>query len=668
MKDDDQGLAPAGHELAPLMQAFFDALPDPVFLKNERFELIYGNAAFHRFISQTLGRDDYMGKRDRALYPKDQWSVFEAEDRKALSGEISLNVEKIGTQVTALTKKVRVSLPDGTSGIAGINFDITEYKQAEERAEANAAANAAKSQFLASMSHEIRTPLNGILGMAQALASDTSIAQTHRDKVETILDSGRILTALVDDVLDLSKIEAGKMTIDPVDGDLRHVARRIIRLFEPRAQEKGISLTLDVAEPLTEALAFDPVRVRQCLSNLVSNAVKFTETGGVTLHLATSEADDRWQVTATISDTGIGMDQEAMGKLFSEFSQADSSTTRRFGGTGLGLAITRKLARMMDGDVTVESTPGKGSAFTFTFLAAPAAGPVQRQSGRDADPGSGATHSLTGLRVLLADDNPVNREVVRLFLEPYGITFTEAENGRDVLEALDREPFDLLLLDIHMPVMDGPEALSRLRESGKAYSRVPVIALTADAMSGDRERFLGMGADGYVAKPIDQAELLSAVARLRPAGTVTPETEMPSADRLPACALSASLDVLAPDPAGGLAPDNPLAALSQHWLETARGALAAALEALEGTSCVSPEDIYRPVHDCQGQARQFGYALAGDIASDLCTILRARSGPLDAEAQRVAARYLRALVYCLDRKITGTGGQAGCQLRLKLAA
>lgn len=658
-----QELARGGRDLAELMQAFFDALPDPIFIKNGRLELIYGNAAFHRFVQQTVGLVDYMGKRDSELYPEDQWSVFESEDRKALDGTMSLNVEKIGTQVTALTKKVRVRLPDGTYGIAGLNFDITDYKAAEERAEANAAANEAKSQFLASMSHEIRTPLNGILGMAQSLAGDAALADEQRDKVDTILDSGRTLTALVDDVLDLSKIEAGKMTIDPVDSDLRHVARRIVRLFEPRAQEKGIRLDLDIEEPITTALAFDPVRVRQCLSNLISNAVKFTETGGVTLGIRTTlNEDGSCQVSATITDTGIGMDDAAMAKLFQEFSQADSSTTRRFGGTGLGLAITRKLARMMGGDVTVESRPGEGSAFTLSFRAATASGPVaERSSGKDAP--SASTTSLKGLRVLLADDNAINRDVVKLFLDPHGVIITPVGDGQQVLDALSSAPFDMLLLDIHMPVMDGPEALSILRNSGEAYSTIPVITLTADAMSGDRERFLAMGADGYVTKPIDQAELLSAIAQLRPSAPAAGPSAAPGDEPL-----DHDLAALAPDTTGPLGPDNPLAALAGAWRETAREQIRSALDRLDAGGPISNEDIYRPAHDCQGQAAQFGYTLAGQVASDLCTVLRARPGPLSDEARGVAVRYMRAILYCLDREITGSGGQAGCALRMKLAS
>jgi len=388
--------------------------------------------------------------------------------------------------------------------------------------------------------------------------------------------------------------------------------------------------------------------------------VKFTQGGGVTLHLETIPAgEDGWQVRARVSDTGIGMDETAMAKLFQDFSQADSSTTRRFGGTGLGLAITRKLARLMGGDVTVESTPGKGSAFTFSFEARPAAGPVRTRSDSQAPAAEAGVTSLTGLRILLADDNAINRDVVKLFLDPYEVALTAVGDGQQVLDALSREAFDMLLLDIHMPVMDGPEALSILRASGETYSAIPVIALTADAMSGDRERFLAMGADGYVAKPINQADLLSAVAQHRAS---------PAAGARDTASLKAELDALRPQSVGAAGPGDTLARLAPQWLETMRTSLASQRTSLTGRQSASSEDIYRVVHDCSGQAAQFGYTLAGQIAADLCLILRARQGTLQPETRRVALRYVSALLHCLDHNITGCGGEAGARLRLKLAA
>ena len=651
------GTSPLVENIAELLQAFLDALPDPVFIKDENLNLIYGNASLDRFILKATGIADYLGHSDRDLYPREQWEGFEREDRKVLANGISLSEEKIGPEMTALTKKLPVRLPSGKIGIAGISFDITAYKVAEARARETEAASRAKSQFLAAMSHEIRTPLNGILGMAQSLISDPELTPSQHDKVEILLDSGRTLLSLVDDVLDLSKIEAGKLAIDVVDGDLRHTVKRVIRLFEPKAREKGIDLSVSVDDAAISALQFDPVRVRQCLSNLISNAIKFTDAGQVQVCVATGQEDNHWRVTIQVRDSGIGISDEALSGLFADFSQADSSTTRRFGGTGLGLSITRRLARMMGGDVVAQSEPGKGSMFTLTFMAEPAA-----LHGRATDSGEApviAAPSLTGLRILLADDNRVNREVVKLFLTPYDVQITETENGQQLLDALARGTFDVVLLDVHMPVMDGMEALAILRSTDTPYRDIPVIALTADAMSGDRERFLSKGANGYVTKPIDQGDLINAIARVngRPASG--------DASTDPLLDLLTGLECTETHKAS---PNDALDILRQEWLTSTHVQLRGLIYALDGDNDMESEALHRIAHDCQGQGPFFGFELFGSIASDLCFILRARSGPFNSEMRALTERYLRALLYLLEQGISGTGGPSGSALRLKLAA
>lgn len=651
------GPSPLVDNIAELMQAFLDALPDPVFIKDENLNLIYGNAALDSFIQKATGITDYLGHPDRDLYPREQWEGFEREDRKVLARGISLIEEKIGPEITALTKKLPVRLPSGKIGIAGINFDITAYKKTEARARETEAASRAKSQFLASMSHEIRTPLNGILGMAQSLMSDPDLTPAQHDKVEILLDSGRTLLSLVDDVLDLSKIEAGKLHIDAVDGDLRHTVKRVTRLFEPRAREKGIELVVSMDDPINGVLRFDPVRVRQCLSNLISNAIKFTDTGQVRVCVATEPQGDQWRVTLHVHDSGIGISEEALAGLFNDFTQADSSTTRQFGGTGLGLSITRRLARMMGGDVVAKSEPGKGSTFSLTFLADPAASRIHEQ-GSSETPGIAAA-SLTGLRVLLADDNRVNREVVKLFLTPYDVQITETENGQQVLEALARETFDVLLLDVHMPVMDGMEALAILRSGDTPYRDIPVIALTADAMSGDRERFLSKGANGYVTKPIDQGDLLSAIARVN---------GRPDAGDLAADPLHELLHGLQGAETHDPSPDDALDVLRQDWLTSAHSQLRDLIYVLDANREITAPDVHRIAHDCQGQGPFFGFQLFGSVASDLCFILRTRSGPMNEEMRILTGRYVRALLYLLEQGISGTGGPSGSALRMKLAA
>jgi signal transduction histidine kinase/FixJ family two-component response regulator len=380
------------------------------------------------------------------------------------------------------------------------------------------AATQAKSQFLANMSHEIRTPLNGVLGMTQALEGRQLDAEA-REMVATIRDSGNTLMAILNDVLDLSKIEAGKLDVAPIDGDLVHTVRRVFKLFHPKASEKGIALTLESEAGMPERLCYDPVRVRQCVSNLVSNAIKFTREGGVSIHISAAPADGgRLRATVRITDTGLGMDAATQGRLFEAFTQADGSTTRRFGGTGLGLAISRRLARLMGGDITVTSEPGAGSVFTLTFLADPARSEAPAAKQERERP----VVRLRGARVLLTDDNAVNRQVARLFLQPQGVVITEAVNGAEALEHLAGQPFDLVLLDVHMPVMDGIEAIGLIRSGHEAWSSVPVIALTADAMSGDRERLIAIGMSGYVSKPIDQSELLSEIGRVLGTSALVP--------------------------------------------------------------------------------------------------------------------------------------------------
>ncbi len=408
---------------------------------------------------------------------------------------------------------------------------LAEVESARDAAEA---ATRAKSEFLANMSHEIRTPLNGILGMAQGLES-RELDDATREMVTTIRDSGVTLMAILNDVLDLSKIEAGKLDVAPVDTELLATVQQVHRLFQSIAREKGVSLVMtDTPDKLR--LRYDPVRVRQCLSNLVSNAVKFTREGGV--HISTTVASvegGRSRVTVAVADTGIGMNQATADRLFEAFTQADGSTTRQFGGTGLGLAISRRLARLMGGDIVVRSTPGRGSVFTFTFLADAATGIAADAPREQAKP---AGVSLRGARVLLTDDNAINRQVVRLFLQPQGALITEATNGQEALDALARQPFDLVLLDVHMPVMDGTEAIRRIRASAPPLCDLPVIALTADAMSGDRERLIGLGMSGYVSKPIDRGELLSAIGRV----LGSDQAEGPVARQAPAPENDGSLD------------------------------------------------------------------------------------------------------------------------------
>jgi PAS domain S-box-containing protein len=405
---------------------------------------------------------------------------------------------------------------DGTAKLViGTLIDTSRWKtlEAELRTAKDAAelSNRSKSEFLANMSHEIRTPLNGVLGMAQSLQND-QLPSAQREKVEIILGSGKTLMAVLNDVLDLSKIEAGKLEIAFADLDFVQAVERVRRLFSPQAEEKKLEIAFNCPADFPRWLHSDPVRIGQCVSNLVSNAIKFTESGTVTISLSAEAREDGYLISVDVADTGIGMSSEVAEKLFSAFTQADSSTSRRFGGTGLGLAIARQLARLMGGEVTVSSEEGKGSVFTFSFRAEAA---LSREDSQDAAepgvmpawPGAGDDKPLRHGRILLTDDNLVNRQVIKLLLAPLGVTITEATNGREALEKLAAQPFDLVLLDVHMPVMDGREAIAAIRASTQSWRAIPVIALTADAMRGDREKYLALGMNDYLSKPVDQREL-----------------------------------------------------------------------------------------------------------------------------------------------------------------
>jgi signal transduction histidine kinase/CheY-like chemotaxis protein len=402
-----------------------------------------------------------------------------------------------------------------------ISVDVTELRQRErELKKARKAAEAAstsKSAFLANMSHEIRTPLNGVMGMAQVLEG-TNLDATQREYLSVILESGKTLMTLLNDVLDLSKIEAGKFDIVATDASLQHMLRRQLKLWKPRAEEKGLELSLGFDADLPGYLSFDAVRVQQCISNLVSNAIKFTQSGRIEIFASAKAMPDGAQlVHVRVTDTGPGMDAETLGRLFQPFAQADETIQRAHGGTGLGLSITRHLAELMGGAATAVSEPGRGSTFQVTFRA----GPPSAQPEAGVSPRPGPHRDIrdllkqSNLRVLLVDDHPINRQVAALFLRPFNMRIVEAVHGVEALDALGRETFDLVLLDMHMPVMDGPTAIARIRSSGQSWAVIPVIALTADAMSGDRERYLAMGMDGYLSKPLAERELLSEIARVQ---------------------------------------------------------------------------------------------------------------------------------------------------------
>jgi hypothetical protein len=494
-----------------------------IVLTNMSGLIVYVNQALCEMSGWS--RDELVGKNVGILTGQDEYRPDPDLAKKLATGEVLRHVtDAEAPRKCGGTNQIELSLSSSKWGETGELVFVTyvrdireERRKAHELRDAlNRAEQATrlKSEFLANMSHEIRTPLNGVLGMAQVLAHG-QLTPAQSDQVSVILDSGNTLMVLLNDILDLSKIEAGRMEVSAVAGDLRHKLSGLFKLHESRAQEKGVSVQMFVHPSVPSRLVFDPVRVRQCVGNLVSNAIKFTSHGEVMV-VVTSEPDEFGQHTVTIhvSDTGCGIAADKIERVFESFAQEDGSTTRRFGGTGLGLSITRKLARMMGGDVSAVSQPGKGSVFTLTFKAGTSAPVVLDFGARLLPAPSQKTRvGLTDCRALVVDDNAINRRVARSFLEIHGLLIAEAGDGNEALDILSREKFDIVLMDIHMPGLDGAEAFKRLRTTGNPNRLTPVIALTADSMHGDREKFLAKGFDGYVSKPIDERSLVTAITQ-----------------------------------------------------------------------------------------------------------------------------------------------------------
>ena len=444
-----------------------------------------------------------------------------AMDKVAESGDFGQAVEPFADdELGRLTDTFNGLLRKLDVNDQALRVTMGELVEARDAAEA---ANVLKSQFLANMSHEIRTPLNGVLAMAQIMAMG-ELNDTQRDRLEVVRQSGEALLAILNDVLDLSKIEAGKMELELAEFDLADIAKHARSAYGEMARRKGLNLIIDLHPQAEGRRRGDAGRLRQIVSNLLSNALKFTERGEVRLTLMNEVEGGRDLLHLVVTDTGIGIPPEKAPLLFQKFTQIDASNTRRFGGTGLGLAICRELAGLMGGHIWVDSQQGEGSAFHLRA-------PLPRAETR-ANPPTARPASATGpvgpraLRILAAEDNATNQLVLRTIMQTFGVDLTLVPDGRQAVEAWRGGDFDLILMDIQMPVMDGVAATRAIREAelAGARRRIPIVALSANAMTHQVKEYLGAGMDLHVAKPIELSKLHAALRAVTANGKDDQET------------------------------------------------------------------------------------------------------------------------------------------------
>jgi signal transduction histidine kinase/DNA-binding NarL/FixJ family response regulator len=489
------------------------------------------------------------------------------------------------------------------------------HQELEERNEMLEHASQVKSDFLATMSHELRTPLSGVMGMARLL-HQTDLSPEQLKLVHTIEDSGDGLLLLLNDILDLSKIEAGQVELELLDFDLRDLLRTMEALWEPRYRDKGLKFSIDVGDDVSTVLKTDPTRLRQILFNLIGNATKFTEAGGITVRVSQRPLSGGCLETRVeVEDTGIGIPLKARPDIFSKFTQGDGSTTRKFGGTGLGLTICKQLTELLGGEIGFDSAEGVGTTFWFTIRCVPGdpAAVVGDATGQD-----GGNEHIDGpvrpLKILVAEDHMVNQAVIRTLLENAGHRVDTVGDGIQAVSAVMRVDYDLVLMDIQMPEMDGIAATQKIRELPGETGNLPIIALTANAMKGDREQYLAAGMSDYLPKPVSPTDLKRVIARWAPKGgqepngpntenhTESPLEELPVLDRSVADELEQGLGAESMIKLMGQCADDIRASLTR-------------LNELGGAADL--DGIMRLAHDMKSSAGGFGAVRLQRCAEDL---------------------------------------------------
>lgn len=540
---------------------FMESLPGLVFHIYPDESIRYANRYFRKLFGSPKGLSC------RELVRCDGGNCSLCPPRDAMDHDIA--VERDWTSPSGKTFHIQYSPMTDSSGermVMALGLDITARKEAEDKLKhardelehrvrqrtheledaneqlraksvnlvkakkkADAAARA-KSKFLANMSHEVRTPLNAILGMTD-LALQATDNQARQEYLNNVLEAGTSLLTVINDILDFSKIEAQKLTLESLDFEIRHLVSGTVTMHRPAAEAKGLVLSYTVDDDVPDALRGDPSRLRQVLVNLIGNAIKFTQSGSVlvSVHYDTLLDNGHHRLRFSVTDTGIGIPEDKQKLIFDSFLQADDSVTRKHGGTGLGLAICRLLVELMHGRMGLSSKKNEGSTFTFTAEFGMPSG--QQEIEPDELP-----TEIPNLSILLADDNRLNRQLAATVLREKGHDVTSVENGQEVLELLRAAKFDLVLMDVQMPVMDGVSATHAIRTQGSGVLNpdIPIIAITAHALKGDRERFLAAGMNGYVSKPIRIKELMLAIAGALDSmiGSAQPDTPVKTPDEL----------------------------------------------------------------------------------------------------------------------------------------
>lgn len=507
------------------LSILLSTIPALVYFKDKTLKYILVNKAFERFIN--LPFYGIQGKKVEDLLPEYKTNNYQEMEMEVIESGLPLyNIEEVihkgGKEVWLTSNLAPYRDNEGEIiGLVGISWDITDRKKyenelqkAKEQAEEGTRA---KSEFLANMSHEIRTPMNGIIGMAEIL-KEANLGKQENENLDILISSTRSLLSLVNDILDISKIEAGKVELELEDFQIRHILKDIENIMFIRAEEKALDYKTFISSNVPEFLKGDPYRLKQIILNLVNNAVKFTEKGHVHIFIdITDEDKDFISLEVKIVDSGIGVTDNGKKNLFQLFSQVDTSTTKIYGGTGLGLSIAKRLVTLMNGEIGMESVHQKGSTFWFTARLERSKREISVPGAFDIKPAKNKK-PFKKLSILLAEDNEINQRIIEYSLTNSGFKVDIAKNGQEAIDRYHEGNYDLVLMDVQMPVLDGFEATAHIREIEKTALNgsvhIPIIALTANAMKGDREKCLDAGMDEYLSKPFTPNDLLNIIRQV----------------------------------------------------------------------------------------------------------------------------------------------------------